>query len=189
MIERLTVVVRVLGAIFFGFLGLYSGLALAEGDSGLTRVLFVALTPIGFTLFGTLAAPYVIMVPLQKLQEECRTPPPLQLVLGTFGLMTGFLLGALATPFLLTFPGGGGWVAPFVVSFLLGITGVAVMVTREEEFAEFLSRYLPGMARAGGGAARAIIVDTSSIIDGRIGDVAMTGFINGYLMVPRFVLD
>ena len=189
MIERLTVVVRVLGAIFFGFLGLYSGLALAEGDSGLTRVLFVALTPIGFTLFGTLAAPYVIMVPLQKLQEWSRTIPPLQLVLGTFGLMTGFLLGALATPFLLTFPGAGGWVAPFVVSFLLGITGVAVMVTREEEFADFLSRYLPGAPRAGDGSAREIVVDTSSIIDGRIADVAMTGFLQGSFVVPRFVLD
>ncbi len=188
MIERLTGVVRVLGAIFFGFLGLYSGLALAEGDRGLTRVLFVAVTPVGFALFGTLAAPYIIMLPLQKLQEWSRTIPPLQLVLGTFGLVTGFLLGALATPFLLTLPGVGGWVAPFVVSFILGITGVAVMVTREAELAEFLSRHLPVSAKAGDGATREIVVDTSSIIDGRIGDVAMTGFLQGSFVVPRFVL-
>ena len=84
MIERLTVVVRVLGAIFFGFLGLRSGQALAEGDTGLVRVLYWTLTPIGFTVFGVLAAPFLITVPLQKLQEWSKTIPPLQLVPGTF---------------------------------------------------------------------------------------------------------
>ena len=190
MIERLTVVIRVLGAIFFGFLGLYSGLALAEGDSGLVRVLFVLVTPAGFTLFGILAAPFIITVPLQRLQEWSKTIPPLQLVLGTFGLLTGFLLGALATPFLLTLPGVGAWVAPFVVSFILGIVGVAIMVGREEEFAAFIDRYFPGASRLGVGApGREIVVDTSAIIDGRIADVAMTGFLQGTLIVPRFILD
>ena len=189
MTERLTVVVRVVGALFFGFLGLLTGLALAEGDTGLVKGLFLVLAPVGFTLFGVLAAPFVIMLPLQKLQEWSKTIPPLQLILGTFGLLTGFLLGALATPFLLTLPGVGAWVAPFVVSFLLGLIGVSVMVSREEEFAGFLSRYLPGLAGPGDGSPREIIVDTSVIIDGRIADVVMTGFLQGTLVVPRFILD
>src|SRR3990170_8900165 len=187
MIERLTIVVRVLGAIFFGFLGLYTGLALAESDAGLVRLLFMVVIPLGFTFFGTLAAPVIIMLPLQKLQEWSRTIPPLQLILGTLGLLTGFLLGALATPFLITLPGVGGWVAPFVVSFLLGLIGVAVMVSREEEFAGFLARYLPGVAKTGN-SSREIVVDTSAIIDGRIADVASTGFLQGTLVVPRFIL-
>ena len=33
-----------------------------------------------------------------------------------------------------------------------------------------------------------ILVDTSAIIDGRIGDIVATGFIPGALIVPRFVL-
>jgi uncharacterized protein YacL len=32
-------------------------------------------------------------------------------------------------------------------------------------------------------------VDTSAIIDGRIADVSITGFLEGSLLVPRFVLD
>ena len=189
MIERLTVVVRVLGALFFGFLGLLTGLALAEGDTGLVRGLFLVATPVGFTLFGTLAAPVVIMIPLQKLQEWSKTIPPLQLVLGTLGLLAGFLLGALATPFLITLPGVGGSVAPFVVSFVLGLIGVVVMIGREEEFAGFLARYLPGAAGSADGFSREIVVDTSVIIDGRIADVAMTSFLQGTLVIPRFVLD
>jgi uncharacterized protein YacL len=34
-----------------------------------------------------------------------------------------------------------------------------------------------------------ILVDTSAIIDGRIADISMTGFITGTLVVPRFVLE
>ncbi len=189
MIERLTVVVRVVGALFFGFLGLFTGLALAEGDTGLVKGLFLTVTPLGFIVFGALAAPFVIMIPLQRLQVWSKTIPPLQLVLGTVGLLAGFLLGALTTPFLLTLPGVGAWVAPFVVSFTFGLIGVAVMVSREEEFGQFLSRYLPGVAKSADGSSREIIVDTSVIIDGRIADVAMTGFLQGTLIVPRFILD
>jgi uncharacterized protein YacL len=188
MIDRLSLVVRVMGAIFFGFLGLRSGQALAEGDTGLVQVLFWALTPIGFTLFGALTTPFLIMTPLQRLQAWSRTIPPLQLVLGTFGLIAGFLIGALATPFLLTLPGIGGWIAPFIVTFVLGIIGVVVMVGREEDLAGFLARYLPE-GRVGAASSREVVVDTSVIIDGRIADIATTGFIEGDLIIPRFILD
>jgi uncharacterized protein YacL len=33
------------------------------------------------------------------------------------------------------------------------------------------------------------VIDTSAVIDGRIVDIAKTGFILGHLVVPRFVLD
>lgn len=35
---------------------------------------------------------------------------------------------------------------------------------------------------------RPLILDTSAIIDGRILDIAKTGFINGLILIPRFVL-
>ena len=34
-----------------------------------------------------------------------------------------------------------------------------------------------------------ILLDTSTIIDGRIADISQTGFINGTIVVPRFVLN
>jgi len=37
--------------------------------------------------------------------------------------------------------------------------------------------------------ARPLVLDTSAIIDGRIVDIAQTGFFEGDLIVPRFVLD
>src|SRR5207253_1930112 len=38
-------------------------------------------------------------------------------------------------------------------------------------------------------AAAKILLDTSTIIDGRIADISQTGFIFGTLLVPRFVLN
>ncbi len=39
------------------------------------------------------------------------------------------------------------------------------------------------------GAGRSILLDTSVIIDGRIVDIARTGFLVGTLLIPRFVLN
>lgn len=43
--------------------------------------------------------------------------------------------------------------------------------------------------RGGRRTSDRILVDTSAIIDGRIADISMTGFITGTLVVPRFVLE
>jgi uncharacterized protein YacL len=47
---------------------------------------------------------------------------------------------------------------------------------------------LVGLFRAGGSEHRYKILDTSVIIDGRIADVCETGFLDGTLVVPQFVL-
>ena len=189
MVTRgLTVITRIVGAIFFGYLGLRTGQSLAEGDQGLVRILFWTVTPVGFTLFGVLATPLILLPLLRKLQEWAKSIQPAQLVLGTAGLLLGLLVGVLLSPALFTLPGVGGLVAPFVVSFILGILGVAILVGREEEFVAFLNRYAPGGSTTSG-PTREIVVDTSAIIDGRIADVAATGFLRGSLVIPRFVLD
>ena len=189
MIRRdLTLITRVIGAIFFGFLGWRTGNALAEGDEGLVRILFWTVTPVGFTLFGALATPLILLPLLGRLQEWAREIQPAQLILGTAGLLAGLLVGALLSPALLTLPGIGGLIAPFVVSFILGIVGVAIMVGREEEFAVFLGRYAPSAGQMNT-ASREIVIDTSAIIDGRMADIAATGFLQGSLVIPRFVLD
>ncbi len=44
-------------------------------------------------------------------------------------------------------------------------------------------------AKKNGKVSDKILLDTSAIIDGRIADISQTGFINGTLLVPRFVLE
>ena len=54
-----------------------------------------------------------------------------------------------------------------------------------------LRRLRRAAARARGAerATNRVVVDTSAVIDGRIVDIARTGFVLGTLVVPRFVLD
>jgi uncharacterized protein YacL len=49
----------------------------------------------------------------------------------------------------------------------------------------------PQAAEGGGsvGEGRTILLDTSVVIDGRIADIARTGFVPGSLLIPRFVLN
>ena len=57
--------------------------------------------------------------------------------------------------------------------------------------AEQLNLLLPGSkidTAAGVGSNERILVDTSVIIDGRVADIAETGFLQGELIIPRFVL-
>ncbi len=181
-----TLLLRVAGALFFGFIGLRVGQALAEGQEGILHSLVWAMVSVGFILFGALATPYFLLQPLQKFQEWTRQIRPLQLVLGIVGLVSGLLASALLAPWLVKLPGLGGFLAPLAVSFFFGIMGVAALVSREEDFAQFLARHFPSRAFW---PPQEVILDTSAIIDGRIADIAQTGFLPGTLVVPRFVLD
>jgi uncharacterized protein YacL len=189
MIINISVVFRVVGAIFFGYVGLRMGAFLAEGDSGSTAVIFWTAPPVLFTIFGIIAGPFLFLAPLRRFQQWTAQIEPIQLVLGTCGLVAGLLVAALLTPALVSLPGIGGVLAPFVVSVILGALGVAAMINREDQFADFLSRYLPVANRGANRPPRRIVVDTSAVIDGRMADIVETGFIMGTLVIPRFILD
>lgn len=115
------------------------------------------------------------------------------LFLGVGGAIVGLLLSALLSVPLGKLPEPFGSILPIVATALLTIVMIAVFV-RQQEHAEGLSSWLKSV---GGGSAKhkqlaaatdEILVDTSVIIDGRIADIAQTGFVPGKLLVPRFVL-
>lgn len=104
------------------------------------------------------------------------------------GVVAGLVVGLLLFPPLSRLPGGAGWVVPLAVSGSLGLLGALVGTWRHRQ----ISVALPPLARAEGGSDHSsspILMDTSAIIDGRIADLATTGFLMGALNVPNFVLD
>jgi len=189
MVVNVSIILRIVGAIFFGYVGLRAGQYLAEGDTGLTEIIFWSAPPVLLTLFGFIIAPWIFLAPLSLFQRWVEQLEPIQLILGTIGLVAGLLVSALLMPVWLTLPDAGGAIAPFVVSVILAMLGVAAMLSREEEFAQFLSRYVPVSGKGASRLARHIVLDTSAIIDGRVADIAQTGFIMGTLVIPRFVLE
>src|SRR5512136_2094308 len=108
-----------------------------------------------------------------------------------FGGVAGMIIGLFIAFFLaygLTFVGvtlEKQQVAPWIYALLAGIMGYLGLVIGSKKIEEFsLFSFSQSNKSSDYG-----ILDTSVIIDGRIADICDTGFIEGNLVVPRFVLD
>jgi len=184
---------RILGAGGFGILGWRLGRYVSELSTGQERLwpwgLVLALTGVPL---GALVAPYITLKPLRKGVEFINGIPGTTLLAGTIGLLVGLVVASLFSIPLYTLNGWLGLVLPLVVTFALGITGMWLGVQRSRDM-QAVFPALENTRPASGGASPsrngAILVDTSAIIDGRIADLSVTGFVEGILVVPRFVLD
>ncbi|MBT9155318.1 MAG: putative PIN and TRAM-domain containing protein YacL [Firmicutes bacterium] len=114
--------------------------------------------------------------------------PVRDMVMGAVGLTVGLIVATLLSRPLDIIPLVGGYlkIAAYV---LLGYLGLRIAVTKSDEIAALL---LPGQRRSAtvsseGGIPK--VLDTSVIIDGRILDIVRTGFLEGTLFVPSFVLE
>src|SRR5208283_5342740 len=76
-----------------------------------------------------------------------------------------------------------------LLPLILGYLGFTVGIKKSEQV--HLDESGLGFTSAAamhGGSKEYKILDTSVIIDGRIADIAETGFLSGILIIPRFVL-
>jgi len=114
---------------------------------------------------------------------------PIQvIVVGSLGLVVGLLIANLLTGILVLVPLVGVYlrVAAYLV---LGYLGLAIAYKKSDEIASLIG---PGSRQAKLTNAQSEhhkILDTSVIIDGRILDICRTGFLEGVLIVPSFVLE
>jgi uncharacterized protein YacL len=116
------------------------------------------------------------------------------LAAGLIGLVAGLVVGALLAFPLSLLPSPLGKILPFVGVLFFGYLGIAVFVMRQGDvfgaiFGRLLSRGDEPISSSAALAGRNILLDTSVIIDGRIADIARTGFLSGTLLIPRFVLN
>lgn len=184
----LDLVMRLIGMVVLGVVGWQIGSNLA-GDviSDATVLSGVVLLSVAGAALGLLVTPYVTTRPLAWVRRRVGHVPANLLVTGTIGLLLGLLLAYLVTPPLSRLPGIFGQILPFLAAILFGYAGVQAAVLREREL---LTLFQTRFGRRGTiGAKRYILLDTSVIIDGRIADIAQTGFIDATLLVPTFILS
>ena len=129
----------------------------------------------------------------QEMQREFDKMPVNQLLSAVIGLILGLIVAALLRQ-MLTFLGNGvaGAALTAILYLTLGALGYNIGKRRSREFMAMITR-LSGARekskiRKHGYASRKY-VDTSAIIDGRILEVAKTGFIEGEFVVPQYVVD
>lgn len=176
---------RLSGMLFFAFLGLKLGEALGAGADTLRYVVVLALA--GAAL-GLLVTPWLTIRPYLWARRTIRQVPAQQLLAATIGLIVGLIIAALSAFPLSLLPDPWKSVLPFISLLVFGYLGAWVMVMRERDFYAILGGRFgrDGFVRTT--SDKSVLLDTSVIIDGRIADVSRTGFIDGTMTIPRFVL-
>ena len=151
----------------------------------------VVIAPVIGALLGVLIVPTAQRVferELVAVERAIDRMAPGELVGGAIGLTAGLIIAFLAKSVLfefITFAGRtGGYIAIviyIVVSIFAAYLGARVGAKQRVGLGP-----IANVALAAGGTPK--VLDTSVIIDGRILDIVRSGFLDGPLILPRFVL-
>ncbi|MEC0205927.1 PIN/TRAM domain-containing protein [Paenibacillus lautus] len=150
---------------------------------------FAVLGGLLFGMIGVLSADRITRW-LHNLITSFSRIPMNELAAGTAGLLSGLLLSLLLSPGL-SLLGQAGQLLQVGITLLGGYIGFRIGLEKKDELA---SLWMSGKwSQAAEPEGRRIeehkILDTSVIIDGRIADICKTGFIEGTIVIPEFVLE
>ncbi|MCA1032736.1 PIN/TRAM domain-containing protein [Bacillus timonensis] len=133
---------------------------------------------------------------IRWLEESLVKAPVTDVLFGSLGLIFGLIVA-----FLIVIPLDRiefivvNTVIPIFVTLLLGYLGFQVGFKKRDELVNLFSISSRMNKKKGTEdeletfAEKLKILDTSVIIDGRIADICQTGFLEGTIVIPRFVLE
>lgn len=113
------------------------------------------------------------------------------LLAGTVGLLIGLIIANLIGFAFARLPIIGAY-GPIVFNLVFGYAGMSIAVHKKAEVSGLLANFRLGKQakeRSVKKTGSTKLLDTSSIIDGRIAELCATGFLEGPLLVPVFVLE
>jgi uncharacterized protein YacL len=186
--------IRILGAALGALVGivvLMSGVDMFSHVPGAAAVItgwLVAWSVLGFSLL-----PYLTVIPAGRVVRNVQEMSTAEFVTAVLGLLIGLFMGVLLGAPLSAFPPPLGLWLPLGVSIFLGLGMVGLTVAKRQDLliaAEAIGLVRrPEASESRRSGDPHILVDSSAIIDGRIADIADSGFLIGTLVVPRFVLE
>ncbi len=181
---------RLIGMVVFmllsGRLGVNAAASLGL-PSDLTSFIFALVG----VLVGLILTPWLTVRPVRFLRKMITEMPVQNLVTAFIGLVVGMLVALLAAYPLSQLAEPFGSVVPAALVVVAGYLGIAIFSTRSTELWSLLT---DGLGKSGNrmffsGQERQLLLDTSVLIDGRVVDIAKTGFLGGTLIVPKFVIS
>lgn len=128
-------------------------------------------------------------------EKELQNIPPTDIMAGSIGLIIGLIIAYLISQLLINIP------IPFVGNILsaflylfMGFLGIRIATRNTPDILALPAKIGMPSAKEKGKprfeeGCKPKILDTSVIIDGRIADISKTGFIEGPLVIPEFVLE
>lgn len=174
---------------------------LGEGSEfGLIPFIFPLIVGIIFGLIVYLLGPMIIRsgVRLAKYTElELEKIPTSQVIVGTVGLIPGLMIAYLVSDLYkiipITFVSQALSVLTYIFLGYLGISIATRNMTDMSRLPDFFKKQTEVLQKAQSktvrSGAKPKILDTSVIIDGRISDISKTGFVEGPIVIPEFVLE
>ncbi len=184
---------RIIFMIVLGIAGGTWGYHLASLNPGETFRYTIGTALVG-ALTGLILTPYFTTRPARALRRLLGRIAAETLFAGLAGLVIGLLTAALLAFPLSLLPDPFGSVLPFIGVILFSYFAVSLVVMRQGDIMSMFSALSGHGNGSGSGSSwtnlnRTILLDTSVIIDGRVADIAKTGFLPGTLLIPRFVLN
>ncbi len=181
---------RMIGMVVFAVLGAQLGASIAS-FLNLTvedRAFIFGLVGV---LFGLIITPWITVRPIRTFRRTIGEMPINKLFIVTLGLLAGLVIALLGAYPLSLLPSPLGMLIPAGFLLLMVSMGVWLFSVRYGEIVDFLAGgiRLPVSRPSAGTPIRKLLLDTSVLIDGRIVEVADTGFLGGVLIIPRFVLS
>lgn len=155
---------------------------------------FMLIGAVAGALLGNLASPYLIrcLFAFTSWAEKSLSSISTQdLVLGTAGLFLGLIIANLVGIAFDRVPYIGPYVS-VVLSIILGYLGIHLCISKRNELVGWLHLHTESKGKGrekGRDGESGKLLDTNIIIDGRIVDVYRSGFLEGPLIVPVFVLE
>jgi uncharacterized protein YacL len=188
-------IARLVGMVVFAIIGVYWGIHFGRGASaGRLEYYSVILGLLG-ALVGLVLTPFLTTRPIRAMRGMLTRVSAQTLTAGLIGLLAGLATATLLAFPLSLLPKPFGAVLPFICVVLCSYFGIAVFVMRQNDIFSVIRFNLPNREASANSpgdspsGSRTILLDTSVIIDGRIADIARTGFLVGTLLIPRFVLN
>lgn len=182
---------RMIGMFIFALVGARLGVS-AAASLNLPDLAVSFIFALVGVLFGLIMTPWLTTRPIRLLRRFVTELPMEVLFTSLIGLFIALLLGVLLSIPLSLLEAPFGTLLPIIVLLVLIYVFTSLGSVRSREIWVFLAEWLGVRPKKLTGAMvgeRQLLLDTSVLIDGRIVDIAQTGFVGGTLVVPAFVID
>ncbi len=183
-------VFRLIGAVVGAVGASIGGFRFAQWLGITSDVYVIVFGLVGF-LGGLILTPFLTTRPIRSIRRELSQMTAGRLTAIVAGIFLGLVAAALLSLPLSLLPAPFRQIMPLATAVIFCYLSVIILTTRQNDFQALFSSFRSGSAPEGGvdkGSESFVLLDTSVIIDGRIADISKTGFIQGTLLIPNFVL-
>lgn len=167
---------------------------------GLNYFIAIILGGIITGIIVFLISPWIINLIIRitsQVEKLLQSIPTNEVLVGALGLLIGLVIASLISsgPINLIPIAWLAMALSIIVYGLMGYLGISIAIKKREDLLNLASLWRKGAQKDKDKTVKPEnrvtpkILDTSVIIDGRIADICKTGFVEGPLVIPSFVLE